>query len=126
MMLEFFIGVILQNEDNRYYTKPASFGFLFLLQLLNLTPLLLDLLLLRLHLLLGLLARGLVILHLVTDCISGHPAERAADCRADRGSAHRGSDDRAGGSADTRASQGAFFTGRERLPRASGHQKNRG
>jgi hypothetical protein len=101
------------------------FSFLILLQLLNLSALLLDLLLLLLYLLLGLLIGGFLILHLVADHITGHAAERAADSCTRSGRSDCGTDNRASRRADTCAAEGTLFTGAERLSGTSGEDEKR-
>src|SRR5580704_3360854 len=91
-------------------------GLLLLLKFLDLTPLLLDLLLLRLDLLLGLLIGGLVILHFVANRVTGPATERSADCRARGRCTYCRADDRTAHCADARAAQGSLLTRRERLP----------
>ena len=74
------------------FKNPRLFRFLLRLQLLDLPPLLFDLLLLRLQLLLGLLICGFVILHLVANRITGHATKRASDRGACTRRSHRSSD----------------------------------
>jgi hypothetical protein len=90
------------------------------LQLLNLPPLLLDLLLLRLNLGLGLRVRILLILHRIADDEAGARAERAANRSARTRSADRRADYRAGASTYQCSYTGSFLTGAERLAGASG------
>src|SRR5208337_3343625 len=94
-------------------------GFRLRLQLLDLLALILDLLLLRLHLLLGLCVGVFLVLHRIADYIAGTTAQNATDRSPRERMAHSGTYDRPGTRAQRRAAQGAFFTSRERLPRAS-------
>jgi len=78
--------------------------------LLDLPALLLDLLLLRLHLLLGLRVGVLGVLHLISDRVAGYAAEARADRRARAWVSDCGSDNSAAYRADPGATQGALLT----------------
>jgi len=95
------------------------FGLALLSQLLNLHPLRLDLLLLLLDLSLSLLIGIFLILHRVADYVAGTAAEYAADRSARERMADCRSDERAATCTDCGSAEGALFTSRERLPRAS-------
>jgi hypothetical protein len=92
------------------------FGFLLPLHLLELLPLLFNFLLLLLHLSLGLLIRGFLILHRVADRESCDSAESRANRGARAGRADCGTNDRSGRSTYTRTSNRAFLPSRERRP----------
>src|SRR5580704_6172787 len=90
--------------------RSGLLGFRLRLQLLDLLALILDFLLLRLHLRLGLCVGVLRILHRIADYVAGTTAEHTTDCRAH---------DCASTCAESGAAESTFFTSRKRLPRAS-------
>jgi hypothetical protein len=90
-----------------------------LLELLQLLALLLDLLLLRLDLLLGLSVGIFVILHFVADGKSSHATESGSDSGTRAGTSDRGANYRATDCAESRAAEGAFLTGGQRLTAAA-------
>ena len=91
------------------------FSFRLRLELLNLSPLLLDFRLLRLQLRLGLRLLILVVLHRVTHDEASARAERAADRCTRARSADRRADDCASASADQCTDARAFLPGAQRL-----------
>jgi hypothetical protein len=92
--------------------------------LLNLHALRLDLLLLLLHLSLSLSVSVLCILHRVADYIAGAAAEQTADRSTRKRMAHCRANERATTRTERCAAESAFFTRRERLPRASGENES--
>src|SRR5271166_843983 len=95
------------------------FGFLILLQLLDLPALLLDLLLLRLDLLLGLGVGVFVVLHLVAYRIAGRAAEAATNQGTSGWMADRRAHQRTADRADTSTAESTFLTRAHRLPAAA-------
>src|SRR6266851_5231737 len=96
-------------------------SLLLLLELLDLLTLLLELLLLLLDLALGLRLRVFVVLHRIAYREATHAADCTADSRARAGSAHRGTDNRAGRRTQSATYKRALLTSRQRLPRAAGN-----
>src|SRR5260370_690052 len=94
-------------------------GFRLRPHLLDLLALTLDLLLLPLHLPLGLRAGIFLILHRVADYVTGAATQNTTDRGAGERMAYGRPDKCAATRAQRRAAEGAFFTSRERLPRAS-------
>src|SRR5260370_15634767 len=94
-------------------------GFRLRSQLLDLLALTLDLLLLPLHLPLGLRGGVLLILHRIADYIAGSAAQNTTNRGARERMAYGRPDKCAATCAQRGAAKGAFFTSRERLPRAS-------
>ena len=86
---------------------------------MDLLALTLDLLLLPLHLLLGLRGGVLLILDRIADYIAGAAAQKTTNRGARERMAYGRPDKCAATRAQRRAAKGAFFTSRERLPRAS-------
>jgi hypothetical protein len=102
------------------------FGILFLLQLLDLAPLVLDLALLLFNLALGLPLLYLLVLHLVADYVPATGSQRTADGSARARMADGGADDRTGTGSQHRTYASSFLTGAKRLPSASGNQEEDG
>jgi hypothetical protein len=102
------------------------FGILFLLQLLDLAPLVLDLALLLFNLTLGLPLLNLLVLHLVADYVPAAGSQRTADGSARARMADGGADDRTGTGSQHRTYTSSFLTGAKRLPGASGNQEEDG
>ncbi|HLX38738.1 MAG TPA: hypothetical protein VKR29_13090 [Candidatus Binataceae bacterium] len=101
------------------WERAELLRLLLILHLLDLPALLLDLLLLRIHLLLGLLIGILIVLELIAYRITGRAAQSRANQRACRRMAHRGSDQRAAHTSNTGTAQSSFFASAERLSAAS-------
>jgi len=99
------------------------FGFLLLPHTFNLTPLLFDLLLLRIDLALSLLGPYLLILQCVANEETTARPDRAADGGAGAGSAHRGADYCARRATRKRADPRTLFTRAQWLPGATGNRK---
>jgi hypothetical protein len=93
-----------------------------MLHLLNLLPLLLDLLLLLLQLALGLLLLNLLVLHLIANESTAQGPDATANCRSGSRGAHCGANYRSGAGTYHRADAYSLFTRCERLPGASGHR----
>ncbi|MGA3228958.1 MAG: hypothetical protein ABSD51_03340, partial [Candidatus Binatus sp.] len=86
---------------------------------MNLLALTLDFLLLLLHLLLGLRVGVLRILHRIADCIASATAQKTTDRSTRQRMAYGRSDNCTTNRTNPRATESAFLTSRERLPRAS-------
>src|SRR5580698_7331954 len=99
--------------------RSGLLGFRLRLQLLDLLALILDFLLLRLHLRLGLCVGVLRILHRIADYVAGSTAEHTTDCRARERMAYGRTHDCASTCAESGAAESTLFTSRKRLPRAS-------
>ena len=117
---------MLRRSFFRQVARVRLLGFRLRLELLNLLALILDLLLLLLHLRLGLLVGGFLILHRIANCKASTTAHNTADRGTRQRMAYRGAYDCPGTGAQGGAAESAFFTSRERLPRAPReHERSR-
>src|SRR5690242_2361822 len=94
---------------------PGLLGCLLALELLNLSPLTLDLALLRADLTLLLLRGDFLVLQCVTDYVPGAGAERSTNSRSRTRSADGRADYCAGAGAEDASAQRAFLTRRQWL-----------
>src|ERR1700679_2189613 len=99
--------------------RSCLLGFRLRLELLDLLALILDFLLLRLHLLLGLGVGVLRILHRIAYYVTSTTAQNTADQRTRERMAYGRPDQCATACAHRSAAESAFFTSREWLPGAS-------
>jgi hypothetical protein len=121
--------ILAEKQKERRHPRRRSFvgqiarvwllGFRLRPELLDLLALILDFLLLRLDLSLGLRVGVLRILQRIADYVAGTTAQSTADQRARERMAYGGTDNRTASSTYRRTAESAFFTSRERLPRAS-------
>ncbi len=100
-----------------------SLGFRLRFELLDLLALILDFLLLRLYLLLGLRVGVFLVLHRIPNYVASAAAHNTSNRGARERMTYGGTYDCSSSCAQCRASYGAFFTSRERLPRASGYNQ---
>src|SRR5215469_5237172 len=108
-----------------YATHPL-FRLVLLAKLLNLYALLLDFLLLLLHLSLGLLICGFLVLHRVPYRVPAYSAQSGTNRSARTRMANRSADNGTCAGTEACATQGAFFTCGQRLPGTSRGEDCRG